>query len=758
MMSWRKRLSVWQNRLYLYPAPEPLPRTHLFWLAMGMVTLAVILFSVYFISYLTARHDAFLTNAEDLGIMDQVVWNTVHGNVLHMTICNIVSDTNCYSPDGIMRFAIHIEPILFPLSSLYLLWPSPKTLLVVQTLVVAIGAYPAFWLARLRLRNELASVAIALLYLLYPAQQQATVFDFHAVTFTASLLFFALYFMYTRRTVLLFVFAILAMACKEEVALIVVMFGLWSMVFQRRWRVGAALMVLGVVWLGVEYLYLIPHFSPTGRPLLVGRYEYLGKGPVQMLGYILRHPVQILREHVLESSHLFYLRILVSPAGYLPLLAPWILVLAAPVVALNLLSSQSGQFSGMFQYNAEIVPVLIFAAIEAVVLLLWLAQTFMTRLRKISITRAETRDVTQAGDAQTVRPAGTLFTMFGSRQPQRLVYATLLTLLLAFMIAYSCRVNYGFHGHMPFSIGFVWPAATPHTLLAQRFISMIPPDVSVSAQTSMVPHLSQREKIYMFPYEDHHAEYILLDVTGDIYPYNDLDDYTEEVKSVLLSEQYGVVAAQEGYLLLKQGLPPPAVVPVSMQIPPDSESGKLLLMPDLPDEFCSHIYVSPSAISHPLQATFTGAGGSINLLGFSTNAPAAPATFSRSSGYMSVTTYWQITDPVDIPLQILLLFVGSDGKEYFATNDMPSLNWCPMNTWRPGAIVQMKSQVFSMQSSDLPYGLAHISLALLPLTQTSSTIMDIQARLPVHPVNGPGTVPSGRQANALQLMPMNIVR
>jgi len=200
-----------------------------------LVTLVFLLFSSYFICYLTHLQTTYATNAEDLGIMDQAIWSTVHGQILHQTICNTISDTNCASSEGITRLAIHVEPILFPISLLYLLWPDPRTLLVLQTIVVAAGAYPAFWLARLRLRNELAAVAIALLYLLYPAQQQAIVSDFHAVTFTASLLLFTFYFLYTRRTGWLFVCAFLSMTCKEEIPLVITMFGIWSVLFQHRW-------------------------------------------------------------------------------------------------------------------------------------------------------------------------------------------------------------------------------------------------------------------------------------------------------------------------------------------------------------------------------------------------------------------------------------------------------------------------------------------------------------------------------------------
>src|SRR5260370_12919772 len=379
-MTWRKRLAVLHNRLTLYPVPEPMPRTRFFWLATGLVAVVAVWCSVYCILLHLGRQDANLKPVEDLGTMDQAVWSLTDGHLLQQTVCNIVSDTNCTSVNGVSRFAIHFEPILFLVSLFYLLVSSPKTLLVLQTLVVAAGAFPAFWLARLRLRNELAAVGIAILYLLYPALQQAEIFDFHAVTLTCALLLFTLYFMYTRGTMLLFVFAILSMACKEEMPAVIAMFGLWSIVFQQRWRTGLALVPLSIVWVGMTLL--VYHFaSPTGHPLLASRYGYLGNSPSQILFYFLRHPRAVIGQHLLEPTHRHYLRIRLAPAGYLPVLAPWILVLAFPSIALNLLSSFRNQYLGVFQYSAEIVPVLIFATIESMVLITWVVRWLVKQLR-----------------------------------------------------------------------------------------------------------------------------------------------------------------------------------------------------------------------------------------------------------------------------------------------------------------------------------------------------------------------------------------
>ena len=722
--TWQKRLAVMRSRLYLYPAPEPMPRTSLFWLAMGLVGLMVLLFSVFFIAFVTSRQDAFLTAAEDMGNMDQAVWSIIHGQILHQTICNVVSDTNCYSAAGISRFAIHFEPMLFPVSLLYFIWSGPKTLLVLQTLVVASGAFPAFWLARLRLRNELAAVAIALVYLLYPAQQQATIFEFHSVTFTASLLLFTLYFMYTRRTLWLFVFAILSMACKEEIPLVIAFFGLWSIIFQHRWRTGLGLVLLAIGWVGLTFL-AYRYFSPTGHPLLASRYAYLGSGPVEIVRNILLHPKSLISQHVLERYHLLYLRILLAPVGYLPLLAPWILVLAVPSLAFNLFSSDPNQYLGVFHYSAEIVPVLIFATIEAIVVILWGLQWFLNIIRE----RKEYQQK-QPGEQSVA----------STRRLGLLLRPITLILLIGFVLFNVVREDYPY-GSLPISRGFSWPQVTTHDTMAQRFIDMIPSSASVSAQSSLVPHLSERNSIYLFPYQDDHADYIFLDITSFTYPYTS-NQYTSEVKKILLSGKYGVVAAQDGYLLLKKGLPAPGISPFS----PEQVGDQVL--PALPDDFCSFVRESQQAVTHPLQVDFSFANSNtdLSLVGYSI---APPSSFSIVTPFMQVTTYWRVNTSSPPPLKVLVLLIDKNGKQQYSSIDFPALSWCPTSSWKPGTVLRTISS--TLWIGNVPNGLAHVAIALLPFASSFSSISSVTERLPLHIVKAPRMVTPVEGTNALQL-------
>ncbi len=729
----------------LYPKPEPLPRTRAFGWATGVVALAALLFATFFIVYLTQLQDAYLTHAEDLGIMDQAIWNTVHGHIMQQTICNIIGDTNCISTTGISRFAIHFEPILFLVSLFYRIASTPKTLVVLQTLVVASGAFPAFWLARLRLRNEWAGVAIALLYLLFPAQQHATLFDFHAVTLTIAFVMFLLYFLYTRQTVWLFVFAILSLACKEEIAGVIALCGLWMLFLQKRWRSGLGLILLAFAWTGLG-LYVVHLSSPTGHSLLTSRYSYLGNSPSQVVRSILLHPSTLLKQHVFERTHILYLRLLLSPTAYLALLAPWVLVLGAPTLLLNLFSTDPQMYSGLFQYNAELVPILVFSVVEALVVLLWLLRYIFPRIHAIA-----------PASLLALARRGTRFSRLCEIRDQAGIgRRVVLALILILILFATVRADAGSE-NLPFSPGFMWPQKTAHVALAQAFLRQIPPQASLSAQSSLVPHVSHRASIYLFPYADMSANYVFLDVTSDIYPFYSSTDYIREAKKVLLSGAYGVLDAHDGYILLKKGASAPGVSPASAVQPTPTTDAQFVL-PALPKPFCSYLALpAHQAIPNPVSVLFKDADDatpSMELVGEHVN---APTRFSLSAGYMSVTTYWRVLAPMPDPLQIAVLVKDHRGQEKVVSTDVPSLVWCQTQTWKPGMLMRVTSQVFSLHAMGLHTGTASVSLALIPLIEPADHVSDVQIRRPLSVQHTTRTVVSNPTTKTVRVMSLTLV-
>src|SRR5207302_2971450 len=213
---------------------------------------SVAAFSVGFAALSIGRQRAFNTGRFDLGNMTQAVWATAHGHFLEVT--NLAGQ----QPS---RLGSHFDPILAALAPLWLAWPSPDMLMTVQAIAVGLGALPVFWLARKHLDSQHAALGFALAYLLYPATEWLTLNEFHPVAFACPLLLFAFWYLDEDRLLPFSGFALAAIACKEEIGLVVAGFGLWYLISRRRLRMGAGIVAAGVAASAIAVEVVVPHFS-----------------------------------------------------------------------------------------------------------------------------------------------------------------------------------------------------------------------------------------------------------------------------------------------------------------------------------------------------------------------------------------------------------------------------------------------------------------------------------------------------------------
>jgi uncharacterized membrane protein len=169
------------------------------------------------------RHCSFHSGAFDLGIFDQVIWNTLHGSPLYSSI---LGDRHF--------FGEHFSPILLLISPLYVLYEHPITLLIIQTIALASGAIPIYLLAKKKLRNSSLALLFAGIYLCYQPMRNVNLFDFHAIALVTPLLLLAFLFLDRRKYGLFGVFLLLAVFCKEEVTTIMFIFGLYIALIQKQ--------------------------------------------------------------------------------------------------------------------------------------------------------------------------------------------------------------------------------------------------------------------------------------------------------------------------------------------------------------------------------------------------------------------------------------------------------------------------------------------------------------------------------------------
>src|SRR5438270_3377543 len=193
-----------------------------------LIVLAFIVVDVVIVGqHALVRYQSYHADAFDLGNLDQAVWNTLHGHPLRFTNRGM----DWYGPPT--RLGVHVEPILFLIAPLYLIHEGPETLLILQTVALALCGIPLLLLGLHRLPElPLVTAAFVGAYLLTPEILGEVLYDFHGVTLATPLLLLALWALDVKRYGWFVCAGVLAAFCKEEVALSLVPAGLFIAFWQ----------------------------------------------------------------------------------------------------------------------------------------------------------------------------------------------------------------------------------------------------------------------------------------------------------------------------------------------------------------------------------------------------------------------------------------------------------------------------------------------------------------------------------------------
>jgi uncharacterized membrane protein len=305
----------------------------------------------------TLHWKAFQEGHADLGTMAQAVWSTAHGHFLETTAAQSGAD--------VIRFAVHVDPLLVLLTPLWWVWSSPLVLLIIQALAVSAGALPVYWLAQKHLQSDRAAAHFAFAYLLYPATQFNAFMistGFHAVSLAVPFVLFAIWFLDEERLLLFGVFALLAASTKEEIPAAIGCLGVWYAFRNGRRFLGFAIFTLGMAVTALNFFVVIPHYSRSGVDPFVGRYAAVGSTPGGILHTLAVHPLTALHE-VATGHKLLYVALLLAPFAGLWLFEPLLFLGAVPDLAINLLSSKTDQTALNFHWTAGIVPFVVASSI-----------------------------------------------------------------------------------------------------------------------------------------------------------------------------------------------------------------------------------------------------------------------------------------------------------------------------------------------------------------------------------------------------------
>ncbi|OGL72135.1 hypothetical protein A3D69_02645 [Candidatus Uhrbacteria bacterium RIFCSPHIGHO2_02_FULL_54_11] len=314
------------------------------------------------VSFFKLRYGLY--NALDLAIFNQVFWQTTHGNFFGMTI-----HPHSYLGD-------HFDLFILLLAPFYAIVSRPETLLVLQALAVAATPIPLLLLHRPLFDRSRAAAVLAVLGLLLwtinPYVHNAFFFEFHTLIFAAPLLVWSYWAYQKRRLKWFWLFLILLLTLREDVAFTVQAFALLALLEKRELRWWLPQMATAALWF-FGATSASSFLNTSGSYKFFDLYAWMGKGVSQIFWFLVTQPSRIL-EHVVSAPAIKAIGLATASFLFLPTLAPKALILAVPSLFVIALTDQGLDTSFLITHYQIIflagLLIAFFDAIPRMVLLL----------------------------------------------------------------------------------------------------------------------------------------------------------------------------------------------------------------------------------------------------------------------------------------------------------------------------------------------------------------------------------------------------
>lgn len=471
----------------------------------GFLWSALVLAGIIYALISLVNHYCFRTYTLDLGAYTNALYDYAHFSW---------NDSTSFKPEPENLLADHFDlylPLLSPLIWIF----GTYTLLIVQLAAILFGAVGVYRFAEQRFPSLKKHAVVA--FLLFFGIFSALSFDYHSNVVATMFVPWLLLAFARNKIRYIFLWTILMLIAKENIALWLIFIGiglLWIYRRDKRLR-KTALIITG---LAAGYFVLItgvvmPLISNTGKyPHF--HYSVLGNTSGEALGYLLSHPLESIRLLFVNHSPFSQndgvkaeLWVVFAASGICCLRKPVYLFMLIPVLAQKLYNDQAVMWGITQHYSIEFAPLLVIGTFDS-----------------IASFRREKWQKTMGYAAIILFLAGAVRVMDNT-----IIYAEKARVRLYKAAHYSRE----------------FPVDEAYALLKR-----IPEGAVVSAQSAFVPHLALRPAVYQFPVV-RDAQYILLSPVDNAYPL-DAESFQKKTDSLVNSPAWKVVLSDKYFLLLKK--------------------------------------------------------------------------------------------------------------------------------------------------------------------------------------------------------------
>lgn len=476
-----------------------------------IIFIILLFFGLIYSSISLVNHYQFRTSALDLG------FNT---HALHC-YAHLINPRFMAKPE-INYLANHFTPLIFLFIPLYYLLGS-YTLLIIQILAVLAGGLGIYFYAR---RNtKYAWLPVIILFQFYSVWgiYSALTFDFHFVVIAAMLVPWFIYFFETDHKKWTFVFLVLILLCKENMALwmVFIIIGLYVKDRFRNFKTHPVYSISLFLIAGLYFLLItgiiMPAINKGAVPIYFkNSYSHIGHSFSEIVVNLITHPkdtFELFYRNIYPDKPYdgikseLYLAVLVS-GGLALIFKPSYLIMLIPIFTQKMLSKDPLLWGTLYHYSIEFAPIISLA----------------------------------------------LFDWVNSIHNKKIGYSIAIVFMLLTPLSSLRLMDHRKSlWYDPVKMQFYSKKHYDRSLDYKEIykaLKLIPDDASVSAHQAVAPHIANREKLYHYPIIKD-AEYIVLfQSKRGSYPMKK-NKYADQVVQYKNSEEFNIIYDANDLLILK---------------------------------------------------------------------------------------------------------------------------------------------------------------------------------------------------------------
>ncbi len=495
-----------------------------------------------------------------LGSYDMVIFDQAMRSYAHLGLpVSIVKGVHDDLGQNFSILGDHFSPILALLTPLYWMYGHPVTLLIAEAVLFAV-AVPAVWLAARRAIGVLGGYLMAGVFALGWPLIVASARGFHEVAFSVPLMAWALERLLAGRYRQAAALTLALLLVKEDMGMLVGVFGLLIALRGGREhrQLGLTVAAVGPIALAFIMFVLIPLGGGTSGYYWL--YDGLGAGPIQAFGHVVLHPLDTISIAITPERKWHMLLWLVGPLLLLPLLSP-ITLLALPLLAERVLSTNPNHWGPNNHYDAFVWPILVMAAIDA-----------LARDRPRRFVMAVSGFASRPWHgyrSDGVSPPPPEARVPGARKPQpatadaaaedsrRLIgRSTRERLGVGLAAASLCAIVLALAGwFQPWSLPNGDHGRQDRSGAAAAAGALIPDGATVETDNELGPHLTSRASVLLLDDQPRGAEWVIADTRQWSFPFDSLLAQRFHVALLLAGQGYDIVYAHNDYLVLHRRVP-----------------------------------------------------------------------------------------------------------------------------------------------------------------------------------------------------------